>query len=211
MTTDPAHAPEGLITPGETLKSDLREAYRRRDAYGASLDSSLKEQEDLIAKKMRSTNASAASKLRKIYALVDELGDAAKDFVACKDGCAACCHMNVTISAIEAKQIQAVTGARSIVLSSSRTHHPAEFSGQPCPFLSNSRCSIYESRPFACRKHVSFDTTSYWCQAERSHEKDLPMIRFDGAEEAFFDVTGRTNSSVFGDIRDFYPSPFIKI
>jgi Fe-S-cluster containining protein len=210
MTTEPACASEAAIAPGETSNCDLREAFRRRDTYRASLDTSLKEQEDLIAKKTRFTNASAASKLRKIYALVDELGDAAKDFVACKNGCAACCNMNVTISAIEAKQIQAMTGARSIALSSSRTHDPAEFSGQPCPFLRDSRCSIYETRPFACRKHVSFDTTSYWCQPERSHEIQLPMIRFDGAEEAFFEVTGRNNSGVFGDIRDFFPGPYIK-
>lgn len=130
--------------------------------------------------------------------------------MACKDGCAACCHMNVTISAIEAKQIQAVTGARSIALDSSRTHDPAEFGGKRCPFLSESKCSIYDSRPFSCRKHVSFDTTSYWCQPERSHKHNLPMIRFDGAEEAFFEVTGRSHSGVFGDIRDFFPDPFIK-
>jgi uncharacterized protein len=210
MTTEPAGTPTELIAPRETLVSDLREAFRRRDAYGTSLDTSLQEREDLIAKKIRSTNASATSKLRKIYALVDELGDAAKDFIACKDGCAACYHMNVTISAIEAKKIQAETGARGIALSSSRAHDLAEFSGRPCPFLSNSRCSIYASRPFACRKHLSFDTMSYWCQPARSHEQHLPMIRFDGAEEAFIEVTGRTNSDVIGDIRDFFPSPFIK-
>jgi hypothetical protein len=87
--------------------SDLEHAYRRRDAYVSSLDASLKEQEDLIAATMQSTNASAISKLRKIYALVDDLGAAAKDFVACKNGCAACCHMNVMISALEAKHIEA--------------------------------------------------------------------------------------------------------
>jgi Fe-S-cluster containining protein len=131
----------------------------------------LKEREDLIAQRMRSTNASGISKISKIYALVDELGTAAKDFVACKNGCAACCHMNVTISPIEAKHIETATGKAPAPLSQSRTHDLAEFSGKPCPFLKDSSCSIYNVRPFACRNHVSFDITNYWCQPERSHQK----------------------------------------
>jgi uncharacterized protein len=147
---------------------DLANACRRRDEYAASLDASLKEREDSIPRRMRSTNASPNSKLTKIYALVDELGAAAKDFVACRNGCSACCYMNVTISLIEAKQIETATGRVRAALSSSWTHNLGEFSGRPCPFLKDSSCSIYHVRPFACRKHVSFDTTSFWCQPERS-------------------------------------------
>src|SRR6266702_6011061 len=142
------------LNTGEGPTGELGDAYRRRDAYVSSLDTSLKEQEDRIAETMRSTNASAISKIRKIYALVDELGAAAKDCAACKNGCAACCHMNVMISALEAKHIEAATGKPRMALSESRTHDLAEFSGQPCPFLKGSSCSIYDVRPFACRKHV---------------------------------------------------------
>jgi hypothetical protein len=99
LTTEENHSAVGPTAPVEISRGDLEEAFRRRDAYVASLDASLKEREDLIAQRMRSTNASGISKISKIYALVDELGAAAKDFVACKNGCAACCHMNVTISA----------------------------------------------------------------------------------------------------------------
>jgi uncharacterized protein len=189
----------------EQPADDLTAAYRRRDEYSASLTHSLRESEDLIAKRMRLTNSSAISKLTKIYALVDELGAAAKGFVACHNGCSSCCHMNVTISAVEAKQIETVTGKRRAVLSSSQTHDTAEFSGQPCPFLRDASCSIYDVRPFACRKHVSFDTTSYWCHPERSHLRELPLIRFEGAEAAFFEVTERNTKGIFGDIRDFFP------
>jgi Fe-S-cluster containining protein len=113
--------------------------------------------------------------------------------------------MNVMISAVEAKQIETVTGKPRAVLSSSQIHEMAEFSGQPCPFLRDASCSIYDVRPFACRKHVSFDTTSYWCHPDRSHLRELPLIRFDGAEAAFFEVTERNTKGIFGDIRDFFP------
>jgi Fe-S-cluster containining protein len=210
LAAEENHSADGPTAPGEISTGDLKEAFRRRDAYVASLDASLKEREDLIAQRMRSTNASAISKISKIYALVDELGTAAKDFVACKKGCAACCHMNVTISAIEAKHIETATGKARAALSESRTHDLAEFSGKPCPFLKDSSCSIYDVRPFACRQHVSFDTTNYWCQPERSHQKDLPKVGFNGAEEAFFNVTGRATHGIFGDIRDFFPSHPVK-
>jgi len=184
---------------------DLANACRRRDEYAASLDVSLKEREGSIPRRMRSTNASANSKLTKIYALMDELGAAAKDFVACRNGCSACCHMNVTISVIEAKQIETATGRARATLSSSRIHNLGEFSGRPCPFLKDSSCGIYPIRPFACRKHVSFDTTSFWCQPERSHVKEMPMIGFSGVEEAYSDVSGRNSNGIFADIRDFFP------
>jgi Fe-S-cluster containining protein len=205
VSTEPPRQEGSRTASDETSRNDPEEAYRRRDAYSSSLDAALREREDLLPKRLRLKNASAMSKLGTIYALVDELGAAAKTFVACKNECAACCHMNVMISAIEAKQIEAKTGRTRVALPASRPHHLAEFSGQPCPFLKDSSCSIYEVRPFACRKHVSFDTTNYWCQPERSHQKELPMIRFDGAEEAFFNVTGRMTGGVFGDIRDFFP------
>lgn len=193
------------IAEAGTLTDDIANARRRRDEYAASLDASLKEREDSIARRMRSANASPNSKLTKIYALVDELGAAAKDFVACQHGCSACCHMNVTISVIEAKQIETATGRVRAALSSSPTHTLGEFSGRPCPFLEDYSCSIYQVRPFACRKHVSFDTTSFWCQPERSHVKEMPMIGFSGVEEAYSDVSGRHRHGLFADIRDFFP------
>jgi Fe-S-cluster containining protein len=203
--------PENAPTLREPPINDLMDAYRRRDEYSASLAESLREKEDRIAKEMRLTNSSAISKLTKIYALVDELGAAATGFVACRNACSSCCHMNVMISAVEAKQIEAATGRTRVALSSSRVHDMAEFSGQPCPFLKNASCSIYDVRPFACRKHVSFDTTSYWCHPERSHLREMPLMRFEGAEAAFFDVTERDKKGVFADIRDFFPPPTLKL
>jgi len=87
----------------------LDEAFRRRDAYAAGISDTLKRREDEFPHELRKLNAAAHTKLRKVYRLIDELGAAATSFVACKAGCAACCHMNVTVSALEAKQITAAT------------------------------------------------------------------------------------------------------
>jgi hypothetical protein len=40
----------------------------------------------------------------------------ASPHVACAKGCSACCHMNVTVSTLEAKRIESVTGRRATAL-----------------------------------------------------------------------------------------------
>lgn len=184
----------------------LDEAFRRRDLYTSSLDPTLSAREDAFPKKLRALNASASSKLRQVYALVDELSAAAGPYVACVKGCAACCHMNVTITELEAKAIARATGRSSVQLKKSHPHELGEFSGIPCPFLRDSICSIYADRPYACRKHVSFHTSDFWCRPERSHERELPMVRFSGAEDAFFELSRVSDGGIVADIRDFFPS-----
>jgi len=184
----------------------LASAVQRRDEYLRSLDPVLRKLEDDLPRKVRHLNASAATKLKRVFALVDELTERATNFVACAKGCSACCHMNVTISDLEARTIAEATGRGHQKLTRSREHDSGRFTGVPCPFLENSACSIYSLRPFACRKHVSFHTSDYWCQPQRSHERELPLVRFAGAEEAYFSVTGWQDRGIIADIRDFFPN-----
>jgi hypothetical protein len=183
----------------------LEEAFRRRDAFLSSLDQDLREREDRLPMSLAATNASARSKLRKVYALIDEFGTAARPFVACKSGCDACCHINVMITAVEARQIETATGRPPRAIPDSIRHALDHYDGVLCPLLKDSACSIYENRPFARRKHVNFDTTSYWCQTGRSRECDLPLVGFKGAEDALFELSKIATGGVLADIRDFFP------
>ena len=133
-----------------------------------------------------------------------DLGRAAEPYVACGKGCSSCCKMNVTISQIEANLIAEITGLKSKQLTSSKTHRSDMFIGSPCVFLKDDTCTIYDVRPFVCRKHIWFDTSSYWCDPERSLEVEIPMIEFSGAFGAFLDVTRKDSGGVHADIRDFF-------
>ena len=95
-------------------------------------------------------NASAQSKLGRIYALVDELSAYRAPYVACKQGCSDCCRMNVQISNLEAERIAAATGHRPRTLVRSVKHDNGKFAGEACPFLDGNACSIYEHRPYVC-------------------------------------------------------------
>ncbi len=87
--------------------------------------------------------------------------------VACKKGCAHCCHVWVSVTAPEVLFVAKVLRRRGALAAqdvraahlvtkgygfSVRALHPT-----PCPMLKDDACSIYESRPVACRFAASPD------------------------------------------------------
>ena len=177
----------------------------RRVEFVKSIPPELSKREDEIQLTLAKKNASPRSKLGKIYSLLADLGKVAEPYIACGKGCSSCCKMNVTISQIEANLIAEKTGIKSKQFTSSQSHNIEEFIGIPCIFLKDGSCSIYDIRPFVCRKHVSFDMTAYWCDPQHLLEENkLPMIEFSGAEGAFFDVTKKDSGGIHADIRDFF-------
>lgn len=199
MTTNssPVDYAERLATSTET-------AQGRIDQFLKAMPPELAHREDIIKRNLSFENASPRNKLQKIYSLMAALGKVAEPYVACSRGCAACCRINVMISQLEATFIEKETGIKPALVARSLLHPQDEFLGVPCPFLKDCSCSIYETRPFACRKHFSFDASSYWCDPTRSLEAKMPMIEFSGVQGAFLDVAQATSGGVFADIRDFF-------
>jgi len=145
------------------------------------------------------------NKLRKLYHLLNELGAIAAPYIACGKGCSACCHMNVMVSQLEVALIEKEVGARPVHLQGSKVHDLETFNGVPCPFLNDGACSIYEVRPFACRKHMNFDASAYWCAPDRSHKVEMPLVEYSSAESAYLGLTRIWGNGCFADIRDFFP------
>lgn len=199
MTTDSLSADQAA-----RLSVSTEAAKFRRAEFVKAISPELSNREDTIQRKLASENASSRNKLQKIYSLMAELGKAAEPYVACGKGCSGCCQMNVTVSQLEANFIENETGIKPARVTRSVRHPPDEFMGVPCPFLKEGSCSIYEARPYPCRKHISFDTSSYWCDPTRSLV-EFPMIEFSGAQGAFMDIARATSGGVFADIRDFFP------
>lgn len=181
------------------------EALQQQELFMASVSQELLREEDAIARTVGLMNSAARPKLRKIYALVDKLVDAAGPFVPCKRGCSACCYININITEAEAQIIEAQTGRRYARLTAPIQHPEGKFTGMPCPFLVDGACSIYSVRPFVCRHHLSFNLDAYWCAPERAHLANMPMVSFSAAKEAHRSVTRLDAGGMHGDIRDFFP------
>jgi Putative zinc- or iron-chelating domain len=80
--------------------------------------------------------------------------------IACRRGCAFCCHVNVDVTPLEAIRL-----ARR-VLSERRSLGAAEEAPArrpPCLLLSQGACTVYDIRPFACRAVFSPDAAR--CEA----------------------------------------------
>ena len=128
--------------------------------------------------------ASAAELGKKAMAatstLVDSLlSQAPRGSLACRSGCAHCCHQRVGVTVPEALAIlshlnetrspKALADVRHKVervyartrgLNREQRNSPE----YPCPFLESSRCSIYEVRPLSCRGVHSTDESA--CKAK---------------------------------------------
>ena len=89
--------------------------------------------------------------------------------VACKEGCAYCCHLYVQVTPLEAVRIARSILARGAEAAAiAREHVAAAYKrtagkdaldrnllAVPCPLLQDGRCSVYGERPFEIgRAHV---------------------------------------------------------
>ncbi|MFP5213672.1 MAG: hypothetical protein ACLGPL_09855 [Acidobacteriota bacterium] len=117
--------------------------------------------------------------------------------VQCAPGCTHCCrHMPAGVSAIELLHLYQGLHRSGLVERAFRrcleaneqwakVHSGGERDEdltryyrleQPCPFLYNNLCSVYEYRPFACRMHFSL-SSPHWCRS--AHFQNEYAVRFN--------------------------------
>ena len=184
----------------------LSAAQQRRDAWKLSLEEELLRREDALPTVVRSANASARVKYAMVVSVADEILRSQEGFVACGKGCSHCCHMNVQISNVEAEKLQERSGKQKAKILRPVRHAHDEFKGVKCPFLGTAgECTVYESRPLACRTHTSFGVDDYGCLSVNMHRLTVPMVRMTGIVEAYAEVVGGRSGIVLADIRDFFP------
>lgn len=150
---------------------------------------------------------SAKAKVKALREMVAVIGDAVSDLAACGKGCSACCHVSVVMGADEAVVIGREIGVAPKVPAQfikPGEHDAREYYGTPCPFLVNSECSIYESRPLACRTLFNMDKDALMCTIVPG---DPPRVFYLNhmpqttvIAEAFEDC-----AHLHADIRDFFP------
>jgi Fe-S-cluster containining protein len=113
--------------------------------------------------------------------------------IACREGCAFCCHLKVlatapevlrlaehleaTRSAAELKEIQARVAAADDRTRGMSTGRRAQ-ERVACPLLVDGRCAAYEARPLACRGASSLDAAACErCFQRPDDEIDLPVYK----------------------------------
>ena len=103
--------------------------------------------------------------------------------LACRRGCAHCCHLGVTVTAPEAFHIAGIlrrTPKRAAAFLEAELATRGLSQGErlrariPCPLLDNSECTIYASRPLSCRGAVSLDVDACVAAYVDLKQTDIP-------------------------------------
>jgi hypothetical protein len=136
---------------------------------------------------------------------------------ACRQGCAHCCHIAVTISSVEAELIGKHAGikpqrpAKAVRLQSHRDLQSAQEAVKglgplpapaPCPFLNDNACSIYAVRPMACRLLLNLDDDELLCRLVPG--KDIPVPYANSKQLQTLYLLAQV-ATPLADIRDFFP------
>ena len=137
-------------------------------------------------------------------------GQALKASLACAPGCTFCCHLLVEVTPLEAvalwntlrderrqPQRQAVAAlAPQVAGLDPELRRAAHF---PCPFLADGQCTVYETRPFACRGLYS--TSAQACEAvlDTPLGMVLPQIRSPAVPRALAAVLGVAINAALAD------------
>lgn len=154
-----------------------------------------------LQRRAASSNMSRHAVLRGIFELVDRVVDLIDPYTVCSAGCSACCHIPVGISELEASYIERNTG-RSMRRGVRSSGVPATVGA--CPLLADDgRCSVYASRPFACRVFAAFDDPVLCAQLDAKHvvySSDSNAI-FAGSKQWLMQLNG---GGAVADIRTFF-------
>ena len=111
--------------------------------------------------------------------------------VECRKGCAFCCHVNVTVTPLEAARVAAaiVDGRtpprQSAVIAAADRMAGRDAQGRQalraaCPMLVEGACSAYEIRPLACRALLSLSASRceerFMMAGPEGRSSDLPSL-----------------------------------
>lgn len=164
---------------GKKITYNHSELVKAVDNLNNFVDSRIKEVNTSITKE------DALKKLKKLYEKLDAASAPVAEASSCRQGCGHCCQLLVLTSRLEKEYIEEYLSSHfseeeikefknkinthKDLLSKLTVYRDGSFesgakkqylsSRIPCAFLDeNQNCSIYEARPFICRKYLVFDS-----------------------------------------------------
>jgi Fe-S-cluster containining protein len=149
----------------------------------------------------------AASKVIRLRHIAGQWSTIFSSKTACSSGCSHCCHLAVMVPKSEAKLMAKAIGIHvtepAEKLDLEGASDGTAFLGEPCTFLVDNRCSIYDHRPMMCRTLVNMDSVDTLCQIVKG--VDVPVPYLNTVEmKAYFAYLTQTEQ--FADIRDWFPA-----
>jgi Fe-S-cluster containining protein len=114
--------------------------------------------------------------LKKFYECIDEYNKIFRKDMPCKRGCSYCCFIPVSISRLEANNIEHYINKNMINVQKKKMSNQLptkkfrdEYVDKKCPFLFYDECIIYNVRPFFCRYHFVIEENNTNCKDGKTH------------------------------------------
>lgn len=191
------------------LAKEKSVAKENFDRLVGNIPSRLAEKEDRFAAQLKRAKTKPVKKLETLYSFMNQLYAHVSKYTPCKKGCSDCCYYSVTVSEVEISHIEKNTNTKR-----NKAFLPkANFHGSACPFLRQGGCSIYEFRPFVCRRHVTLTSTNTWCSPDVSNDEEFHLLSFSSVDEAFDQIRKESGSFEVFDIRQVfgYAAPSMRL
>lgn len=144
-------------------------------------------------------------RLNRARKVADQISKAVTPHSACKASCSYCCHIPIALSSVEALVIGESIGVTpTMSISRDAREDINHYHRQPCTFLQQGKCSIYDARPMACRLAFNMSDSPYFCNtAIDPQDSHVAYLNLQDLELAF---TAAVVEGTVGDIRDFFPA-----
>lgn len=148
--------------------------------------------------------------------LAEAFGDSVGPYSACVPGCDACCRQPVALTQQEAEVIARETGAKLQQPAQWSSAGDERYVAQPCSFLREGRCTIYEHRPMVCRLMFSMDVDNLLCHRVPGALSHMPYADYSQYKELYIRAhLGKVRNEAemqaalgrlrLADIREFFP------
>lgn len=185
----PQRVNERLASAGEI--ADMRSAMVDRAA--------LRQVNQLLA---QARNAGTrAKRILWLKRAADTFAAAVAPHAACRKGCSHCCHISLKFTEAEAIEIGKAIGVPPASDAPDRPGRAVE--NEPCPFLRDEACSIYENRPIVCRTHFNMDADDLLCQLVPGAAVPVPYMDNRAVLLGALMVGGAQPR--IADVRDWFP------
>lgn len=153
-----------------------------------------------FCKRIQTSKGDPLKKLQILYAFMDEIYDHVNKQTPCRKECYHCCHYSLAVTELEVQFIEKTNDIKR----NEKRLTTSDLHGTPCPLMQEGICTVYQSRPFACRKRVAMARSSDWCRAEIVTDHQLPMIHFEEIDRSFDLIVLHSQLIKSADIREFF-------